>query len=145
MSSIQSATFVVLLGAVLLASAAAAQEDTPSGRVSIETTSIAAGVGLSWGNGKLKFEGREYRFTVDGVSLLDFGLSKSTAVGEVYNLTNLKKFEGHYVAAEASVALGGGIGGVALRNAHGVTMHLSSVAQGARLQLGSSGIAVKFW
>ncbi|HEX9664030.1 MAG TPA: DUF1134 domain-containing protein [Candidatus Binatia bacterium] len=129
----------------LATTAANAQSDAPSGKVSIETTSIAAGIGLSWGHGKLNFNGREYRFSIDGVTLIDFGISKSSAVGEVYNLTDMAKFEGNYVAAEASFALGGGMGGVALRNSNGVIMHLSSVSQGARLQLGSSGMNIKLW
>ena len=37
------------------------------------------------------------------------------------------------------------MGGVALRNSNGVIMHLSSVSQGARLQLGSSGMNIKLW
>ena len=129
----------------LATTAANAQSDAPSGKVSIETTSIAAGIGLSWGHGTLNFNGREYRFSIDGVTLIDFGISKSSAVGEVYNLTDMAKFEGNYVAAEASFALGGGMGGVALRNSNGVIMHLSSVSQGARLQLGSSGMNIKLW
>jgi len=135
----------LLLMMALVTTAASAQSDAPSGKVSIETTSIAAGIGLSWGHGKLNFNGREYRFSIDGVTIIDFGMSKSSAVGEVYNLTNMAKFEGTYVAAEASFTLGGGMGGVALRNSNGVIMHLSSVSQGARLQLGSSGMNIKFW
>jgi len=135
----------LLLAMALAATAADAQRDAPSGKVSIETTSIAAGIGLSWGHGKLEFNGREYRFSIDGVTLIDFGISKSSAVGEVYNLADMAKFEGNYVAAEASFTLGGGIGGVALRNSNGVIMHLSSVSQGARLQLGSSGMNIKLW
>lgn len=135
----------LLLVMALVTTAASAQSDAPSGKVSIETTSIAAGIGLSWGHGKLNFNGREYRFSIDGVTIIDFGMSKSSAVGEVYNLTNMAKFEGTYVAAEASFTLGGGMGGVALRNSNGVVMHLSSVSQGARLQLGSSGMNIKFW
>ena len=136
---------LLLLALALSTNAAIAQSDLPSGIVSMETSSIAAGIGLSWGNGKLNFYGREYRFTIDGVTLIDFGISKSSAVGEVYNLTHLAKFEGNYVAAEASFALGGGMGGMTLRNSHGVIMHLSSVSQGARLQLGSSGLNIKLW
>jgi len=113
--------------------------------VSIETTSIAAGIGLSWGHGKLNFNGKQYRFSIDGVTLIDFGISKASAAGEVYNLTDLADFEGNYVAAEASFALGGGMGGVSLRNPNGVVMHLNSVSQGARLQLGSSGMSIKLW
>ena len=135
-----------LLVVIALATTAAnAQSDAPSGKVSIETTSIAAGIGLSWGHGKLSFNGREYRFSIDGVTLVDFGISKSSAVGEVYNLTDMAKFEGNYVAAEANFTFGGGMGGVALRNSNGVIMHLSSVSQGARLQLGSSGMNIKLW
>jgi len=145
MSNVRTAAALFLLMMALAAPAANAQDEPPSGRVSIETTSIAAGVGLSWGNGRLKFHGREYRFSVDGVTFVDFGVSKSSATGEVYNLTHVAKFEGNYVAAEASFALGGGVGSVALRNSNGVIMHLNSVSQGARLQLGSSGINIKLW
>jgi len=129
----------------LTTTAALAQSDAPSGMVSIETTSIAAGIGLSWGHGKLNFNGKQYRFSIDGVTLIDFGISKASAAGEVYNLTDLADFEGNYVAAEASFALGGGMGGVSLRNPNGVVMHLNSVSQGARLQLGSSGMSIKLW
>jgi hypothetical protein len=142
----------VLIAATLLLliigrspTAAIAQEEPPAGRVSIETTSVAAGIGLSWGHGTLKLHGREYRFSVDGVTFVDFGVGKSSAVGEVYNLNQVAKFEGNYVAAEASFALGGGVGKVALRNSNGVIIHLTSISQGARLQLGSSGINIKLW
>lgn len=136
---------LLFLAMAFAPTAAAAQSDAPSGKVSIETTSIAAGIGLSWGNGKLNFNGKEYRFSIDGVTLIDFGISKASAAGEVYNLTDLANFEGNYVAAEASFALGGGMGGVSLRNPNGVVMHLNSVSQGARLQLGSSGMSIKLW
>jgi len=35
------------------------------------------------------------------------------------------------------------MGGVALRNQNGVIMHLRSVSQGAKLQLGPSGLTIK--
>jgi len=77
------------------------------------------------------------------LTLIDVGVSKASAAGDVYNLADLAKFEGHYVAAEASIALGGGVGGISLRNSNGFVMHLNSVSQGARLQLGSSGMSIK--
>jgi hypothetical protein len=147
MSKVQSfwSAVVLLLPIVFAPTSTTAQDHVPSARVAIETKSMAAGIGFSWGYGKLNFNGREYRFSIDGVTFIDFGLSKSSAVGEVYNLVDLADFEGNYVAAEASVALGGGVGGLSLRNPNGVVMRLSSVAQGARLQLGSSGIKIKLW
>ena len=138
-------TAISFLLLTLLTTAGVTQTERSSANVAIETTSIGAGIGFSWGHGKLKLKGTEYRFSVDGVTLLDVGISKATAVGKVYNLVDLAQFEGNYVAAEANVTLGGGVGGVVLRNPNGVIMHLSSVSQGARLHLGSSGVNIKFW
>jgi hypothetical protein len=136
----------ILIAMALVPKPAMAQEEVePSAKVLMETSSVAAGIGLSWGNGRLRFNGREYRFTIDGVTLVDFGISKASAVGEVYNLTDVAKFQGNYVAIEASFALGGGMGAISLRNPHGVFMRLNSATQGARLQLGSSGINIKLW
>jgi hypothetical protein len=123
--------------------AVAAEKAKPSGKVAIETKSIAAGVGVSWGDGKLNFKGKEYPFSVDGLSLVDWGISKANATGDVYNLTDVDKFGGTYVAAEAGLTLAGGMGGMVLRNQNGVVMHLRSVSRGAQLQLGTSGLNIK--
>jgi hypothetical protein len=135
------ALFFLVLG--FASNAVSAEEMTPSGKVTIETKSIAAGVGVTWGDGKLSFKGKDYPFSVEGLTLVDFGFSKASAVGEVYNLTEVDKFEGLYAAAEAGFALAGGMGGMVLRNQNGVVMHLRSVTQGARLQLGTSGMTIK--
>jgi hypothetical protein len=129
--------------AMFISYAGAAQKATPSGKVTLETTSIAAGVGVSWGDGKLTFKGKTYPFSVDGLSLVDWGISKAQATGDVYNLTDPAKFGGTYVAAEAGLTLAGGVGGMVLRNQDGVLLHLRSVSQGARLQLGTSGLIIK--
>jgi hypothetical protein len=123
--------------------AVAAERATPSGKVSLESRSIAAGVGVTWGDGTLTFKGKTYPFSVDGLSLVDWGISKATANGEVYNLTDPAKFGGNYVAAEAGLTLAGGMGGMVLRNAEGVVLHLHSVSRGARLQLGTGGLIIK--
>ena len=124
-------------------SAVAAQKATPSGKVTMESTSIAAGVGVSWGDGKLTFKGKTYPFSIDGLSLVNWGISKANATGDVYNLTDVSKFGGTYVAAEAGLTLAGGMGGMVLRNADGVILHVRSVSQGAQLQLGTSGLIIK--
>ena len=123
--------------------AVAAEKATPSGKVAIETTSIAAGVGVSWGDGKLTFKGKTYPFSIDGLSLVDWGISKAQANGDVYNLTDPAKLGGTYLAAEAGLTLAGGMGGMVLRNQDGVIIHIRSVSQGAKLQLGTSGLTIK--
>ena len=135
-----SRSALFFLVAALAATALAATSPNPSGKISIESTSIAAGVGVSWGDGVLSFKGKEYRFSVDGLSLVDWGISKASAVGEVYNLTDVSKLSGTYLAGEAGFALVGGMGGVSMRNDNGVVLILRSVSKGAKLQLGPGGI-----
>jgi hypothetical protein len=131
------------LALMLAASSIAADSPQPAGKVALETRSISAGVGVSWGDGTLSFKGKDYKFSIQGLTLVDFGISKASAVGEVYNLTDAAKLEGNFVAGEAGFALAGGMGGMSLRNQNGVIMHLRSVTQGAKLQLGSSGMTIK--
>ena len=134
---------VFFLAMAVASTAVAAQKATPSGKVTLESTSIAAGIGVSWGDGKLTFKGKTYPFSIDGLSLVDWGISKAQATGDVYNLTDPAKLGGTYVAAEAGLTLAGGMGGMVLRNQDGVILHLRSVSQGARLQLGTSGLIIK--
>jgi hypothetical protein len=128
---------------VVASTAVAAEKATPSGKVTLQSTSIAAGIGVTWGDGHLTFKGKDYPFSIDGLSLVDWGISKAQANGDVYNLTDPAKLGGTYVAAEAGLTLAGGMGGMVLRNQDGVVLHLRSVSQGARLQLGTSGLIIK--
>ena len=123
--------------------AVAAEKATPSGKVTMQSTSIAVGIGVTWGDGKLTFKGKDYPFSIDGLTLVDWGISKAQAEGEVYNLTDPAKLGGTYLAAEAGLTLAGGMGGMVLRNQDNVVLHLRSVSQGARLQLGTSGLIIK--
>jgi len=145
MSKVRTVSRLALLFLVMAvaSTAVAAEKATPSGKVSLESTSIAAGIGVTWGDGKLTLKGKDYPFSVEGLSLVDWGISKASAVADVYNLTDVSKLAGNYVAAEAGFALAGGVGGMVLRNANGVVMHLRSVSQGAKLQLGTSGLTLK--
>jgi hypothetical protein len=128
--------------AAFATTAMSGESATPSGRVSIQSRSIAAGVGVTWGDGKLTFKGKDYPFSIDGLSLVDWGISRATANGEVYNLTDVAKFSGNYVAAEAGLTLAGGMSGMILRNQDGVIMRIHSTSRGARLQLGTSGLRI---
>jgi hypothetical protein len=131
------------LALMLATSSIAADSPQPSGKIAIESRSISAGIGVSWGDGTLSFKGKDYKFSIQGLTLVDFGISKASAVGDVYNLTDASKLEGTFVAGEAGFALAGGMGGISLRNQNGVIMHLRSVTQGAKLQLGPSGMTIK--
>jgi hypothetical protein len=116
---------------------------TPSGTVSIKSKSIALGIGVSWGDGTLTFQGRNYPFAISELSLLDLGVSGVSGTGKIYNLNNLSDFSGNYVATQATFSVGGGTGELTMINAKGAVMTLSSQESGTQLTVGPSGINVK--
>ena len=133
----------VTKGLVLLVAAAVAAQDAPSGQVSVESKSIAVGVGVSWGDGKLTYQGKDHTFSISGLSVVDVGISKVSATGDVFNLKKLSDFSGNYVAAEAGAAVGGGGGAISLRNQHGVVMKLLGTGTGIQFTLAGKGVEVK--
>jgi hypothetical protein len=133
------------MAAMLLAAATpggAAQKLYPIGTVSIELTSVALGVGSSWGKGTLRFEGRTYHFSVNGLTVGDVGISTINAVGNVYRLTKASDLAGNYFAAGAGATLAGGVGGITMRNNQGVIINLYTVQQGVQLTIGPQGFAI---
>ena len=135
---------LVLALSLLWGATPAAAQDTPQpvGRIAIEGGSVAAGVGVDWGDGTLRFQGQNYKFSVSGLSLLDVGIAKLNAVGEVYHLRQPSDLAGTYVAGEAGFALAGGADVMTLRNQNGVIVTLSAVEEGAKLALGPASLSV---
>jgi len=114
-----------------------------TGTVSIQSKAIAVGVGVSWGDGVLVYRGNRYPFSLDGLSVLDLGVSSVSATGTVTNLKTLQDFNGNFVAAGAGAVVGGGAGVAVLRNQNGVEMSLTATGQGVRFALSGSGVNVK--
>ena len=112
-------------------------------KCTIESTSIAAGIGVSWGDGKLTFKGKDYPFSIDGLSLVDWGISKAKATGDVYNLTDPVEVGGNLCGRGSRAYFGRRHGRHGAAQSNGVVLHLRSVSQGARLQLGTSGLIIK--
>ena len=97
------------------------------------------------GGGKLTFDGKEYPFKLGGLSLgANIGVSRMAAVGQVYDMKNVEDFAGTYVKLDGSVALGGGVGGMTLKNEKGVIMSLNGTTQGLQFNIGASGVSVYF-
>ncbi len=116
---------------------------TPSATLEVKATSVAIGVGFQWGDGKLKFKGREYAFSVQGLSLVDVSFTSISATGKVFNLNNVDDFSGTYVASKAALAVGGGKGDLTMRNGKNVSIHLRSDQTGVAISLGAGGLTVK--
>ncbi len=65
---VNRAQFWLMMGAfsLVLAMASTVLAKDPSGTVRLETKSVAIGIGVSWGDGTLSFNGEEHRFSISG-------------------------------------------------------------------------------
>jgi hypothetical protein len=133
---------MVALILVAVTPGTAQQPYYPIGTVSIDMTSVAAGVGFSSGSGVLRYNGKRYLFKIDGLSLGNVGIASISAVGNVYNLNNISQFAGNYAAAGAGIALAGGAAGLTMQNQSGVIIDLYAVQQGVQLNIGPQGFNV---
>ena len=133
----------LLASFILIGNASASKQDTPVGKVSIESKAVAVGLGYSWGNGVLTFEGKEYPFTIKGLSVIDAGMSSVSAHGEVYGLENASDFSGTFSALDAGLAVGGGAGKQIMKNQNGVVIKLDSKKAGVQLKLAPKGLKVQ--
>ena len=127
-----------------MSNAMAQEPANHSGTLTVTATSAALGVGWSWGKGSVTLlNGKLYHFKVSGLDVVAVGFKQATAVGNVYNLKNIKDFEGTYVAATAAGTVGGGMGASSMRNDKGVVINLTGVGQGVDFRLAVSGMTVK--
>ncbi|HMB34971.1 MAG TPA: EipA family protein [Methylomirabilota bacterium] len=133
----------VVIATFVCVSGLAAADEKPSGTVSMDSKSVALGVGVNWGDGKLQYKGKTYTFSVKGLSVIDLGVSKVSARGKVYHLAKVEDFSGNYAAAEAGAAVGGGMGVITLKNQNGVVMELHSTQTGVKLTAAGEGLDIK--
>jgi len=136
-------SLIAMIACILISTVAVAEQNKPSATVSISSHEIAFGIGISWGHGTLKFKGKEYKFKIHGLSVVDLGISGLDAAGEVYNLRYLSDFAGTYMAASAGMAIAGGAGATVLENQNDVVLHLKSTKQGVQFTLAAEGLRVK--
>jgi len=113
------------------------------GTVTFTGGAVAAGVGFQWGSGTLTFQGREYPFRVNGLTVLDVGASRITGSGRVHNLRNVADFGGNYVAVTAGATVAGGGSMTTLRNQNGVVIDGVTTAQGVRFTVAPGGINIR--
>ena len=115
----------------------------PDPTVRITGKSVGAGVGISWGNGILTYNGEEYPLTITGISAGEIGVASVELSGSVSNLKNLDDFNGNYTALTAGATLAGGAGALTMRNQNGVVMNLLATTRGLSFDLGVDGVKVE--
>jgi hypothetical protein len=117
-----------------------AEEKKPDATLTLTKGQVAVGIGYSWGNGVLKYQGKEYPFKVKGLSVIDVGITKATASGKIYGLTKLEDFNGNYSGGAAEGTIAGGAGATKVQNQNGVVIALVSTTKGVNLKLAGEGV-----
>jgi hypothetical protein len=120
----------------------AAAQSAPTGTVELSGGSVAAGIGYTWGHGTLIFEGRRYRLKVQGLSIVQVGISQYTASGTVYGLTKISDINGIYTALSAGAAVAGGASATTMKNSNGVVIQWVATHQGFNLSLSAKGVSI---
>ena len=123
--------------------AALAADKKPDATVTLTEGSVAAGIGWSWGHGTLHYNGKDYKFKVEGLTVGEIGMTTAKASGNVYDLKSLDDFDGVYGAAGAGIAVQEGKGATALINTKKVQIVLTSQTKGATLKVAAEGLKVK--
>lgn len=114
------------------------------GTVTIKSTSIAIGIGYEWGQGELTmYDGSTYTFDIQGISMLDVGISLLEVEGKAYRVIEPKDMEGKYWAAGIGISYGNGVSAVTMKNKNDVIIHLTSKQKGMKLKLAAEGLKIK--
>jgi hypothetical protein len=125
--------------------ALATSDFVQSATVTIEQVQIAFIGSGNLGGGTLFYGGQQYPFTVGGLGIGGFGVSRMTATGIVYNLRNLNDFPGAYVQGRYGLAIGDlSAGELFLSNTSGVALRLKAERTGLALSLGGDAVYIGF-
>ena len=141
---------IATLGVCALASCASPAPPPPAavslgsteGTVTFSGGAVAIGVGFQWGGGTLTYQGKQYPFSLNGLSVVDVGVTRITGSGNVRNLRNIADFSGNYVSIAAGATVAGGGSVVSLRNQNGVVIDGVTTTQGVRLTLAPGGVNI---
>ena len=113
------------------------------GYVRVKFVKAGVMVGAGGGSGVLMYRGRDYRFSVSGLSLgVTAGASVTRLEGRASGIRQVSDFAGTYGAVGAGGALVGGAGGVHLVNEKGVRIALQGPKAGMEFAANLSSIKI---
>ena len=127
---------------LLLGQFGSSAAQSPDGVIELSGGSVAVGIGYSWGNGTLIFQGKRYPLKVSGLAVASVGITDYTAAGSVEGLKSADQIQGVYTAVSAGGTLGGGGNISAMKNQNGVVIHLTSTTAGLSLTLAAEGMKI---
>jgi hypothetical protein len=133
---------VAIAVCALVLSTASSLAQAP-GYVRVKLVKAGLMVGAGSGSGVLTYRGRDYPFSVSGVSLgVTAGGSVSRLEGWASGIKEVRDFAGTYSSVGAGGALVGGAGGVRVENEKGVVITLRGPKAGMEFAANLSRIAI---
>jgi hypothetical protein len=135
---------VAIAALVLGVASFSAPSRAETGSVAVVFTKGGFIVGVGGGEGVLHLRGKNYPFTVSGMSVgFTIGASTTKLVGRALNLRGPASIEGSYVVGGAGGAVAAGAGAVQLQNANGVILQLSGPKVGAEVSAAVGGVTIR--
>jgi len=137
---------LLIVGTLLLTSKLSPAAEEPDGTVKITRRSFSEAVGLSWGDGVLTYQGKDYPFTFQASGLfrkIDVGVTAAELSGQVFNLKNLDDFNGNYKSVGGDEMVSGGGSTARIRNQNGVVVNVVATTEGRKFQLGADGLNIE--
>jgi hypothetical protein len=138
---------LLIIGSVFLVSKVPlTPAQAPDGTVKITSRMVAPGIGLSWGEGVLTYEGRDHPFTFKATGLfrdVDPAITAAELSGQVFNLKNPDDFTGNYQKVETQPPESGAGSRVTMKNQNGVVVNLASTMEGRKFALAREGMDIE--
>jgi lipid-binding SYLF domain-containing protein len=134
---------LILSGAAVASGALLTPAEAATGSISIRIVSAGFIFGASLGSGFLRFDGRDYRLRIGGISAgATIGASGTDLVGTAYHLHQPADIEGIYSAVGAGLSVAGGRSAAQLTNARGVLLRLHGRQMGLMFSIDLSGMSI---
>jgi hypothetical protein len=138
-----TSAFILVAALLIDGLVLAATAKKPSGTVMIDETQFGFILGGSTGDGTLTFPRQKIRFQAQRVERWRQyrGVQGERGRGSL-RYEEAFAIPGTYTVLNASIALGGGGGGLEMQNENGVIMRLESRTQGLQFNMSVSGVKV---
>jgi len=138
---------LLVAGSLLVAlNVSSAPGQVPDGTVKITSRMVAPGIGLSWGDGVLRYKDQDYPFTFKATGLfrdVDTKIAAAELSGRVFELKRLEDFSGNYQKVASEDSASGADTRATLKNQKGVVVNLVSAVEGRKFALAREGMDIE--
>ena len=138
--------YLILVSSLLLPQPSCDASQAPEGALKITTRMVAPGVGLSWGEGVLSYNGQDYPLTFEAKGLfrdVDARISAAELSGQVFNLKSPEDIGGNYQTIEPKEAESSAGSSATIKNEKGVVVTLLSTIAGRKFNLAREGMTIE--